>query len=144
MIREITLLVDDDDWRDVWAELQIRDGRCLPDTEYGANEAGRCVGEIVRDLWEYRSLWERNHDDEQIDAAWLPSVGFLFDEYYRHWIRPVNDEASLHLTCLAGAWNWCLHYDQDRAAGMGFNGTRGTLRVLCRVFGAPLKEPIEA
>lgn len=56
MIREITLLVDDDDWRDIWAELKIRDSRVLPETEFGANDAGRCVAEMVRDLWEYRAL----------------------------------------------------------------------------------------
>lgn len=68
MIREITLLVDDDDYRDITTELHIRDSRMMPDAELGSNIAGRCVGEIVRDLWEYRALALRGRDPLQGDG----------------------------------------------------------------------------
>lgn len=56
-IHKIELLVDDDDYRDIQAEFYYRRDRDLPDAEDGANDEGRMLGEIVRDLIEYRGLW---------------------------------------------------------------------------------------
>lgn len=63
MIRKIELLVDDDDFRDIQLEFTLRQKqeRGLPDAEEGASLAGRMVGEIVRDLVEYRGLHRREH-----------------------------------------------------------------------------------
>ena len=61
MIRTIELQVDEDDFRDIQKEFAQRQAqrRVLPDAEIGSSLAGRMVGEIVRDLWEYRSLHRR-------------------------------------------------------------------------------------
>lgn len=53
---KITLIVDDDDYRDIMREIAFRQRvrRPLPDSE--SDTLGSMVGEIVRDLWEYRGL----------------------------------------------------------------------------------------
>lgn len=61
---KIELIVDDDDYRDIqkeFAERQahISQGFDLPEGE--SDLRGAMVGEIVRDLWEYRQLWEAEH-----------------------------------------------------------------------------------
>ena len=63
MIRKIELLVDDDDFREIQLEFTMRQKmrRELPDAERGSSISGRMVGEIVRDLTEYRSLWIAEH-----------------------------------------------------------------------------------
>lgn len=63
-LRTITLVVDDDDFRDIQKEFTIRQAqrRVLPDGE--SELAGAMVGEIVRDLWEYREFLEAEHPRE--------------------------------------------------------------------------------
>lgn len=64
--RQIILEVDYDDFDAIQKEIAHRQQRCrdeegvvLPDGD--GNLAGRIVAEIVRDLWDYRAIWEREH-----------------------------------------------------------------------------------
>lgn len=67
---QIVLDCDDDDYRDLQAEiarqqaaahqLKDRDGNpCYP--EGTSNVAAVSLAEAVRSLWEYRALWESEH-----------------------------------------------------------------------------------
>lgn len=53
----VTLKLDADDYRDLMKEVKGRAGGIMPDGD--SNDVGAHVGEIVRDLWEYRTLYER-------------------------------------------------------------------------------------
>lgn len=66
----IVLELDADDHRDFWAEMDIRANRPLPDGD--SNTVGACVAEIIRDLWEYRAL----HDRERQPAAGADPLTF--------------------------------------------------------------------
>lgn len=57
--RRVELALDPDDFRDVMAELEFRRGRELP--EGGSNDAGAHVAEIVRDLRDYRDMYDADH-----------------------------------------------------------------------------------
>lgn len=64
--RQIVLELDAEDFDDIQREIAHRQQRCrdeegivLPDGD--GNLAGRIVAEIVRDLWEYRAIWEQEH-----------------------------------------------------------------------------------
>lgn len=67
MNRIITLQLDEDDYRDLQKEFAIRqlrrdaDGINLPDGE--SNLPGAMIGEIVRDLWDYRDLFDAKRKD---------------------------------------------------------------------------------
>lgn len=61
MTRQIILEVDDDDFRDIQKEFARRQKRIAKGFELPDGESclrGAIVGEIVRDLWEYRDLYE--------------------------------------------------------------------------------------
>lgn len=68
MIRKMELLLDDLDFDTIQAEIAHRQARSrliapnsptiLPDGE--SNLAGAIIAECVRDLAEYRTLWEAN------------------------------------------------------------------------------------
>jgi hypothetical protein len=72
-IRKVELLMDDDDYRDLQKEITHRQSRLrMPDPdrpgrtvvflpEGESDLAGAIVGEIVRDLWDYRQIWEAGH-----------------------------------------------------------------------------------
>ena len=65
-MRTITLELDEDDWNTVQsliAEKQAfrdADGPIL--AEGTSNLAGACIAEAIRDLEEYRELWEVEHE----------------------------------------------------------------------------------
>jgi hypothetical protein len=52
----VVLVLDEDDYRDFLKELSFRGRRDLPEGE--SNFDGAHVGEMIRDLWEYRDLYE--------------------------------------------------------------------------------------
>lgn len=60
-LKWVALGLDADDARDLDKELSLRKGRIMPDGD--SNEVGAHVGEIVRDLWEYRELTDVLRDD---------------------------------------------------------------------------------
>lgn len=72
-LHRIELVLDDDDYRDLMAELELRKGRELPEGE--SNDAGAHVGEIVRDLRDYRDLYDAEHPREFRGAAGGPPAG---------------------------------------------------------------------
>lgn len=55
----ITLELDEDDYRDWIDESATYDESMLPDGD--SNREGAIVGEIIRSLQEYRSLWEKDN-----------------------------------------------------------------------------------
>lgn len=61
-MRTITLELDEDDWNTIQSELARRqshrgaDGPSLPDGESNMN--GAMIAEAIRDLNDYRDLWE--------------------------------------------------------------------------------------
>lgn len=62
--RKVILEMDSDDFDALQSEFaqrqtSISKGFLLPDGE--SDLRGALVGEIVRDLWEYRSLWEADN-----------------------------------------------------------------------------------
>jgi hypothetical protein len=59
----LTLELDDDDYRAVKAELDLREGRVLPDGD--SNAIGAHIGECVRDIADYRALADRYREAEQ-------------------------------------------------------------------------------
>lgn len=64
-MRTITLELDEDDWNTIQGELArqqaFRDasGPILPDGT--SNMAGAIIAEAIRNLEEYRALWESEH-----------------------------------------------------------------------------------
>ncbi len=64
-MRTITLELDEDDWDSIQGEIARRqvnrdkDGPLLPDGE--SNMVGAMLAEAVRDLQEYRAIWEAEH-----------------------------------------------------------------------------------
>lgn len=92
----------------------------------------------IKEAYELASWFRKEHpadDGEAIDEAWLRSIGFVFWACHNHWSLPVRDDASLQVMNLGSAWSWCLHFDQCRAAGLEFDGTRGQLRRLLAAIG---------
>lgn len=63
-----TVELDEDDLRDVLEEIQARidRGDALPDGE--SCERGAHLGEIVRDLVDYRAYWEANNPPKPADT----------------------------------------------------------------------------
>jgi hypothetical protein len=63
--RTITLVCDEDDWRDIQNEFAKRQaerdqhGQILPDGE--SNREAAMVAEMARDLREYRDLYKADH-----------------------------------------------------------------------------------
>lgn len=64
--REILLKLDEDDWDTIQSELAHRQARCrdadgviLPEGD--SNLPGAIIAECIRDLNEYRQLWESKH-----------------------------------------------------------------------------------
>lgn len=61
-MRELLLTLDEDDWNTIQSELARQqafrdiDGPILPDGE--SNMAGAMIAEAIRNLEEYRDLWE--------------------------------------------------------------------------------------
>lgn len=64
-MRTITLELDEDDWNTIQSELArqqtFRDsnGPVLPDGD--SNMVGAMIAEAIRNLEEYRSIWEAEH-----------------------------------------------------------------------------------
>lgn len=58
-MHRMTLELDDDDFRDITAELDRRTARDLPDGK--SNTVGAHVAEIVRDYVELNDVWQSEH-----------------------------------------------------------------------------------
>lgn len=71
-MRTITLVLDEDDWNTIQGEIARKqsfrdgDGPILP--EGTSNLAGACIAEAIRDLEEYRAIWEAEHPRGDADA----------------------------------------------------------------------------
>lgn len=72
----VVLELGADDYRDWLAEVEIRKGRPLPDGD--SNDEGAMVGEIIRDLHEYREISERRRRSE-INGGEPPSILKIHD-----------------------------------------------------------------
>lgn len=53
-LEKIILVLDPDDFRDILAEFELRKDQPLPEGE--SNDEGAMIGEIIRDLNEYRAI----------------------------------------------------------------------------------------
>ena len=66
----MTLVLDEDDYRDIQAEIALRQARggaaMLPDGD--SNLAGAYIAEAVRDLTDYRDLFSADRQREPPDA----------------------------------------------------------------------------
>lgn len=67
---KITLIVDDDDYRDIMREIAFRQRTRRPLPDGDSDTAGSMVGEIVRDLWEYRGLHTQAHQTLGKETNW--------------------------------------------------------------------------
>lgn len=74
---KVHITIDDDDWRDLCREVAFRQRirRPLPDGE--SDKLGGHIGEIVRDLWEYRG---GHPDDSQFNVDWPENTPGIHDE----------------------------------------------------------------
>ena len=75
--RRIELILDDLDFDTIQAEIthrQVRSRSIAPDSptilpDGDSNFAGAIMAEVVRDLNDYRALWEKDHPRDPEEAA---------------------------------------------------------------------------
>jgi hypothetical protein len=73
-VYRMELILDEDDYRDLQKEFSLRQSRCrdadgvmLPEGE--SNLPGALIGEIVRGLWDYRDLLNRDRGTGEKERA---------------------------------------------------------------------------